>query len=122
MEDLAEQLTEGSKRRRRRKSKGQDSRFVRGPIPLPWLSRACCLGGKTGQVAWAIWYARGLNGEPVALTSTLLATFGVTPKTGRCVLQRLEAAGLVSVERRRGRCPRVSVLSAEKGAVEWVGK
>ena len=120
MEDVVEQLTESSKRRRQRKSKGRGSRFVRGPIPLLWLSRACGLGGKTGQVVLAIWYARGLNGEPVALTSTLLATFGVTPKTGRCVLRRLEAAGLVSVERRSGRSPRVTVIQVvrEKGGAE----
>lgn len=108
MAGIAERLSEGSRQRRQRSSKGQASRFVRGPIPLSWLSKACGLGGKVGQVSLAIWYVRGVSGDPIALTNTLLTTFGVTPKTGRCVLHRLESAGLVSVERRHGRCPRVA--------------
>lgn len=110
MADTQERLSDNSVRRQQAKSKRRTSRFVKGPIPLAWLSSACGLGGKVGQVVLAIWYARGLNGEPVALTASLLTTFGVTPKTGRSVLARLETAGLVTVERRRGRCPRVTVI------------
>jgi len=115
MADTQERLSDNSVRRRQGKFKRQTPRFIRGPIPLAWLSEACGLGGKVGQVVLAIWYARGLNGEPVALTATLLGTFGVTTKTGRSVLARLEAAGLVSVERRRGRSPRVTVVPIADG-------
>lgn len=115
---VGERLTPESENRRTRKSNRRSIRFIRGPIPLQWIERACKLRGKVGRVILALWYARGLSGEPVALTPTLLASFGVTSRTGRRVLRRLEAAGLVSVERRRGRSPRVTTtqVEGEKGA------
>ena len=113
-QQIEERLTVNSEKRRTRKAKRRSSRFIRGPIPMPWVERACRLRGQVGRVVLAIWFGRGLAGEPVALSETRLAAFGVTPRTGRRVLRRLEAAGLVSVERRRGRSPRVRVLTVEE--------
>lgn len=114
-ERIEGRLTAESRRRRDRKSDRRTLRFIRGPIPLWWIGRACRLRGKVGRVVLAIWYSRGLAGEPVALTPALLTSFGVTSRTGRRVLRRLEVAGLVSVERRRGRSPRVTIIPVVDG-------
>ena len=93
-----------------RHKKGEE--FVKGPIPLTWLSKACRLRGKALAIAMALWFKAGVqrNVPTVVLSSTLLKRFGVTNrKSGYRGLALLEAAGLVEVERHRGRCPRVTI-------------
>ena len=109
-ERIEGRLTAESQNRRDRKTDRKALRFIRGPIPLRWVEQACHLRGKVGRMVLAIWYLRGLSGEPVSLSPAILATFGVTSRTGRRVLRRLEVAGLVTVERRRGRSPRVTII------------
>ena len=85
-------------------------RFVRGPIPLDWLEVAVPLGRKALHVAMAIWYCYGFKQEIVIkLTPTKLKPFGVTTETARTILHKFEAAGLVSVDRKRGRSPLVTI-------------
>jgi hypothetical protein len=35
-------------------------RFIKGPLPLPWLRRAAALPGKAFHVAVGLWYVKGL--------------------------------------------------------------
>lgn len=85
--------------------------FIRGPIPGDWIARAAVLPGKSLHVALAVCYLAGLRRpEGIRLCPRTLAKFGVSAKTGRAALAHLEAAGLVEVDRGRGRCPRVTVL------------
>lgn len=92
--------------------------FLAGPIPGTWLSAVSQLPGRTLHVALAIWHDQRIRrGEAAVLTSRLLAKFGVKREAGRKALQRLEDAGLVTVERHAGRSPRVQPILVPGGAV-----
>jgi hypothetical protein len=85
-----------------------------GPIPLAWLAKAASLPGKALALGLAIWFAKtARKTKVVALTPDLVKRFGVTRKPSYRALDSLETAGLVSVDRKRGRCPRVELSDTE---------
>ena len=90
----------------------QPKEFLRGPVPIAWLARAGSLRGKALEVALAIWFRVGCGGKrsDVRLSAQTLARFGVGRKAGYRALAVLESAGLISVRRRRGASPLVTVL------------
>jgi DNA-binding transcriptional ArsR family regulator len=117
----------GASARRTPRPAGQSSRpgfvhgrFLKGPIPLSWLGRACCLRGpKVVPVALAIRYLAGLRNctEGLKLTSKTLELFGVLDRSTKTrALQSLEGAGLVRVVRRPGKNPLVTILEVEGAA------
>jgi hypothetical protein len=84
--------------------------FLKGPIPLAWLSPAARLPGRALAVALSIWFERcRKRRNTVKLTSPLLARFGVNRKALYRGLQALESAGLVTVERQQGKNPVVTI-------------
>lgn len=86
-------------------------RFVRGPIPWQWLRLALSIEGKSGNLAFALWYLAGLTkANPIRLTSKILTEFGVSSKTATRLLLAFKAKGLVDVDRQRGRGPDVTIL------------
>jgi hypothetical protein len=91
----------------------------RGPIrgffvasPLAWESEAARLPGKTLHVARALRYLCGLTKTTsgIRMQSRVLTLFGTSHQSYNRCLKRLESAGLVSVERRPGQTPIVSIL------------
>lgn len=88
--------------------------FLCGPIPWNWLTHASQKGGKGSaiQVALAIWFLSGLNHKSatVKLTRKTLKSLGVERNAGYRGLQSLEISGLVSVVRKKGACPIVTIL------------
>lgn len=88
-------------------------KFVRGPVPLDWLSAALSLGDKSGHLAWALWFSVGIQGKnPVRLTRSLREQFRISERTATRLLDRFAKAELVHVERQRGRGPDVTLLTA----------
>lgn len=86
-------------------------RFLKGPIPVPWISRASELPGKALQVATALWYVAGLTkSRVVRLAPSLLEEFGVKRSAWHRALRLLESAELVSVERRGYRRAVITLL------------
>jgi DNA-binding MarR family transcriptional regulator len=86
-------------------------RFLRGPIPMPWLLAASSLPGKALSVGVAIWHVAGMEKTArVRLSHKLLREGGVTRDSAYRALRRLEVAGLVAVNRHRGRSPIVELL------------
>ena len=84
--------------------------FIKGPIPLPWITKAACLPGKTLQVGIALWYLAGLTkNHVVRLSSKVPKQLGVSRNAKSEALRRLEAAGLVSIEQLPGRAPQVTL-------------
>jgi hypothetical protein len=84
--------------------------FIKGPIPLGWITKAAGVEGKTLHVAIALWFLAGLKrSRTVALSQSALRLFGVSRQAGYRALFRLEGAGLVSVERHQGRNPIVTI-------------
>ena len=90
--------------------------FLRGPIPLDWLSAASRASGQGSglKVAIAIWYLSGLNhqAKTVKWNSSVMRAFGIERHSAYRGLRTLEKAGLVSVERHPGRTPVVTILGA----------
>ncbi len=88
----------------------QNSRFLKGPIPLVYLQRAAVLRGKALAVYICITHQCDLTGRStVTLPKSLLAEFGVSRDAKARALRELERAGLVSVEREPGRSVRVTL-------------
>ncbi len=90
---------------------GKGELFVRGPVPLTWLNRALSLGDKAGHLSWALWWLVGIRkGNPVRLTRRILDEFCLSPRAAARLLAEFEHAGLVEVDRKRGRSPIVTLV------------
>jgi DNA-binding transcriptional ArsR family regulator len=86
-------------------------KFLKGPIPLDWLSAAARLPGKSLHVAIAIWFTASLNkSATVPLSNIAGLPFGLDRNAKYRALQWLEEAGLILVERKLGRSPVVTLL------------
>ena len=86
--------------------------FLKGPIPLPWLTAASKLSGKAPiAVALAIWFQVGRRrSKEVRLTSAVIERFGIDRKAKYRGLSALEQAGLIKVRRELRRNPVVTIL------------
>src|SRR5262245_14494000 len=85
---------------------GGKPRFLKGPIPLSWVTRAMRLPRKAWDVGTVLWLWAGITRScTVVLTRTQLRECGVHPETARQCLAHLEHAGLVRVERQGKRSP-----------------
>ena len=94
-----------------KKSGRSRQKFIKGPIPLGWITKAAGMEGKTLHVGMTLWFLSGLKrSRKVALSQSKLKLFGVSRQTSYRALSRLESAGLVSVERHQGRSPIVIIL------------
>lgn len=89
-----------------------EGEFLKGPIPLKWLSVASKLSGKAPlAVGLAIWFEAGRRRRnEVRLTTAILERFGVNRKAKYTALESLEDAGLVSVYRELRKNPVVTIL------------
>ena len=91
-------------------------RFIKGPLPLSWLRRAAALPGKALHIALGLLYMSGLcRSATVTFKRKTAAEFGVSPDATYDALTNLEAAGLVRVDRHRGRSPTVTILDPARG-------
>jgi len=105
------------------KSRGRYQRqtkpFVRGPIPLDWLTCVAGLSAKSLHVGIVLYYLAGLTNSTTVLVSyKVMNAFHVTRWTVRRNLLLMEGAGLIRVERHCGRSPRVTIMECG----EHVGK
>ena len=86
-------------------------KFLRGPIPWSWLSRACVLPGKAMIVGLALWFWAGLEKKrTVRVRNCDLQKLGVGRDAARRGLSALAHSGLISVDRHPGRSPIVTLL------------
>lgn len=87
----------------------QYSKFI-STMPLEWATTACKLHGKAIHVALAIWLLSSLSkSQSIRLAQKQLETFGVSRYSAYRALRQLERAGLITVERKNGRAPRVTI-------------
>ncbi len=85
--------------------------FLRGPVPIDWLSRAAELPGKTLNVALAIWWLKGMTqSESFKLTRKALSLLCIKRDAASVSLKRLEGAGLIKIERKVGQRPTILVV------------
>jgi hypothetical protein len=80
-------------------------------VLLDWLMTAAQLPGKSLHVGVALWAIGELqNSRVVALSNITSLRFGLDRNAKYRALAWLEQAGLVSVERKAGRAPLVTIL------------
>jgi len=91
------------------KPKKQTQAFIKGPIPLAWMQKAC--RAKAVSLAIYLWYKWGILGrtKKIQLRPKELKQFGVGEKSRQREPERLEKAGLVKVDRKVGRCCIVAI-------------
>jgi hypothetical protein len=86
-------------------------KFIAGPIYVSWVCQASRLGVKSLLVGLALWHLKGLRRDNGFLVSNLmLQEWGIQPDAKRRALRALEKAGLITVERRGKRSPRVTLV------------
>ena len=86
-------------------------KFIAGPIDVTWLSKARKLGVGALWVGLGLWFLRGLKRSDSFLVSNLiLREWNVLPDAKRRALRTLEKAGLITIERRGRRSPRVTLM------------
>ncbi len=85
--------------------------FLKGPVPLDWLEAAARLPGKSLHAGLALWYAAGVQrSASVPLSNVSGLRFGLDRNAKYRALGWLEGAGLISVERKLGRAPVVTLV------------
>ena len=97
----------------RRRYSGE--KFLRGPVPMPWLAKAQTLTKAAMGVALALWFQKGLRGQgsPVKVTSAVRRHMGLSNDQSRRGIQALAAAGLLRVcKGGRGRCTVVEIIAS----------
>ena len=100
----------------RRLSSAQGN-FIAGPLNVAWLSKARKLGVTALWVGLGLWYIRGLRRADSFLVSNLMMQgWNVSPDAKSRALRALEKAGLITIERREKRSPRVTLMFDVKGA------
>jgi hypothetical protein len=80
-------------------------------VPATWLQAAAKLPGKSLHTAVALWHSAGLScSKSVPLSNISGQRFGLDRNAKYRGLAWLESAGLISVERKLGRAPVVTLL------------
>jgi hypothetical protein len=87
-------------------------RFLKGPIPLPWLASAARLRGKALATGLAVHYAAGLASthKEIPVTNQLAEIFGVNRYAKRRALEQLAAAGLIRIAQSGKAAARVTIV------------
>ncbi len=88
----------------------EDCRYLKGPVSWQWLSKAASLPGKALHLALALCVMSGIRrSKEVTVPTKLLQEMGIERHSAYRALEQLEEAGLVSLDRQRGRKPRVMI-------------
>jgi hypothetical protein len=86
-------------------------RFLKGPVPWSWLTRAMAIPGKALAVGLMLWLQRGMTGRRKVLFCLARAeAYGIPTTTARRAIRGLERASLVAVCRKPGRGLEVTIL------------
>ncbi len=94
-------------------------KFVRGPIPWNWLMATGQLSPSSVGVGLVLWFLSGCaKSRVVKFSYKRAADLGLKRKSVYSALKSMEAAGLVSITRHRGKCPVVTILAPEPSAAK----
>jgi len=96
--------------------------FLKGPIPLGWLSEAAKLSKSSLAVSLALWFHSGRRKSyTVVLTTKICERFSINRKAKYRALKDLEKVGLISVQRNLRKNPTVTILlDYNKEVVDYV--
>jgi len=86
-------------------------RFLKGPVPWPWIAAAAGLPGRALLVGLCLWRLAGaMKSQTVSFGNSDLKPLRIDRATKSRALRALEQAGLVKVARQPGRFPKVTLL------------
>ena len=90
--------------------------FLLGPVDVAWICRAGRFGVTALLCGLALWYVRGRRRrwktyDHRVVSNIALEGWGISRHAKHRALLKMEAAGLVDIERRSGCSPRVTILS-----------
>jgi hypothetical protein len=89
----------------------RSQRFLKGPVPWPWIETAAKLPGKALAVGLALWRLAGaVKSNAIRLSNAEVEALGIDRNAKSRAIRDLERAGLITVERRPGCAPRVTIL------------
>ena len=99
----------------RLRARGDDQRFIAGPVSELWLVRASKLSLRALAVSLCLWKQAGLKRRKhgVKLSAAALDFWDIGRATKSRALKELEEAGLIHVERELGKLSDVTILPAE---------
>jgi hypothetical protein len=87
------------------------AKFLKGPVPWPWIEKAARLPGKSLVVGLALWRLAGaMKSRTVRLANSETEALGISRSAKSRALHELEHVGLVAVMRRNGCLPKVIIL------------
>lgn len=93
------------------KQKKNGKRFLKGPIDWAWLSQVAKLPGKTLHVCLALHHISELTkSNKIKMQGGILKDLGINRKAYSRAIEKLEEAGLISVDRKPGQTPVVTIL------------
>jgi hypothetical protein len=106
-----EQVPAPAVKKKRPSRPRRSDRFLKGPVPWPWLVRAMALPGKSLAIGLILWLQCGIARRQTVLFCLARAVDdGIPTSTARRAVRALEQAGLVAIRRRPGRGLEVTVL------------
>ena len=90
--------------------------FLKGPVPLDWLTSAGRLPHQALQVGVLLWVEAGIRrNKTITFCLVRGEAMGLGEYTTRRALRQLQAAGLVSIARKPGRGLEVTILDVREG-------
>ena len=85
--------------------------FIRGPIDFEWVKQAATLPGKAWLVGTAIWFVVGMaKSNTITIQGQIIADLNISRKAFNRALDRLAEIGLITVNRRPGCSPEITLL------------
>ncbi len=103
--------TEAIARLKERKMRKRKGRFVKGPLSWPSVTAAARCHPRALEILLAVKMLNDVSGQQEATISTEMATdLGITKHSKGRAIAALENAGIVRVNRKRGRLLRISLL------------
>ena len=91
-------------------------------MPIFWLTSAARLPGKSLHVGLAIWYAADrFRSQRISLSNVEACRFGLIRNAKYRALEWLEAKELISVERKLGRAPVITIRPVMSASDRTVG-
>jgi hypothetical protein len=88
--------------------------FIKGPLPVIWLSKAGRLKGKTAEVSLVLWYLAGMmKSTTFPVSNKIPLEFGVDRHAKRRALKQLKDANLIRILQLPGRSPIVTILELD---------
>jgi hypothetical protein len=87
--------------------------YLKGPIPISWISRVASYPGKALNVALAIRWLSDMNkNKPFKLTRRAMEQFCFSIDAAAAALSHMEKDGLILVHRRPGQRPSIQLLTS----------